>query len=88
MRPPRGPNSFNFMQFLGNFGKIVRWRPPGKLVSPPGGNPGSATALGKLDYETSIGTSYVTDHNVEHNIFIYHYFVESVCGINFIPNIQ
>ena len=25
---PRGPNSFNFMQFLGNFGKIVCWRPP------------------------------------------------------------
>ena len=22
-RPPRGPNSFNFMQFLGKFGKIV-----------------------------------------------------------------
>ena len=27
--PLRGPNSFNFMQFLGNFGKIVCWRPPG-----------------------------------------------------------
>ena len=27
-RPPGGPNSFNFMQFLGNFGKIVCWRPP------------------------------------------------------------
>ena len=25
--PPR-PNSFNFMHFLGNFGKIVCWRPP------------------------------------------------------------
>ena len=25
-RPP-GPNSFNFMQFLGKFGKIVCWRP-------------------------------------------------------------
>ena len=30
-RPPGGPNSFNFMQFLGKFGKIVCWRPP-----PPG----------------------------------------------------
>ena len=27
--PPRGPNSINFMQFLGNFGKIVCWWPPG-----------------------------------------------------------
>ena len=25
---PRGPNSFNFMQFLGKFGKIICWRPP------------------------------------------------------------
>ena len=24
---PGGPNSFNFMQFLGKFGKIVCWRP-------------------------------------------------------------
>ena len=38
--PPRGgPNSFNFMQFWGNFGKIVCWRPP------PRGNPGSATVI-------------------------------------------
>ena len=40
---PGGPNSFNFMQFLGNFGKIVCWRPPGELAPPPRGNPGSAT---------------------------------------------
>ena len=37
-RPPGGSNSFNFMQFLGNFGKIVCWRPPpGGLASPPTG---------------------------------------------------
>ena len=42
--PPGGPNSFNFMQFLGNFGKIVCWRLPGELAPPPRGNPGSATA--------------------------------------------
>ena len=30
-RAPGNPNSFNFMQFLGKFGKIVCWRPP-----PPG----------------------------------------------------
>ena len=41
--PPEGPNSFNFMQFLGTFGKIVYWRPPRELASPPRGNPGSAT---------------------------------------------
>ena len=44
--PPPGPNSFNCMQFLGKFGKIVCWRPPGKLAPPPRGNPGSATGLG------------------------------------------
>ena len=38
-RRGREPNSFDFMQFLGNFGKIVCWRPP-----PPRGNPGSAAA--------------------------------------------
>ena len=26
--PPGGPNFFNFMQFLGKYGKIVCWRPP------------------------------------------------------------
>ena len=31
--PPGGPNSFNFMQFLGKFGKIVRMRPPPPLGS-------------------------------------------------------
>ena len=44
-RPPGGPNSFNFMQFLGKFGKIVCWRPPGELAPPPRGNPGSTTDL-------------------------------------------
>ena len=43
--PPGGPNSFNFMQFLGKFGKIVCWHPPGELVPPPQGNPGYATAM-------------------------------------------
>ena len=38
-----GPNSFNFMQFSGTFGKIVCWRPPGGLAPPPRGNPGSTT---------------------------------------------
>ena len=40
--PPGGPNSFNFMQFLGKFGKIVCWRPPGswhpllgEILDPP-----------------------------------------------------
>ena len=43
--PPRGPNSFNFMQFLGNFGKIICWHPPRELVPPPRGNPGFATVV-------------------------------------------
>ena len=40
---PGGPNSFNFMQFLGKFGKIVCWRPLRELAPPPRGNTGSAT---------------------------------------------
>ena len=43
MRAPWGPNSFNFVQFLGKFGKIVCWRaPPGswcpllrEILDPP-----------------------------------------------------
>ena len=40
--PAGGPNSFNFMQFLGKFGKIVCWRPLegwrpqlGEILDPP-----------------------------------------------------
>ena len=51
---PPGPNSFNFMQFLGNFGKIVCWRPPGELASPPRGNPGSATVKTKTKINRKI----------------------------------
>ena len=42
--PPWRPNSFNFMQFLGEFGKIVCSRPPPwRVHAPPWGNPGSVT---------------------------------------------
>ena len=37
----RGPNYFNFMQFLGKLGKIVCWT-PWKVSSPTFGNPESA----------------------------------------------
>ena len=34
--PPGGPNSFNFMQFLGKFSKIVYWRTLlGEILDPP-----------------------------------------------------
>ena len=35
--PPGGPNSFNSMQFLGKFGKIVCWRPPWRVGAPSSG---------------------------------------------------
>ena len=35
--PPWGPNSFNFMQFLGKFGKIVCWRLPWRVGAPSSG---------------------------------------------------
>ena len=46
--PPLRPNSFNFMQFLGEFGKIACSRPPplGGFTPPPWGNPGSVTVHG------------------------------------------
>ena len=49
MHTPEGPNSFNFMQFLGKYGKIVCWQPPGELAPPPQRNPGSATMKVKFD---------------------------------------
>ena len=39
-RPPGGSNSFNFMQFLGKFGKIVCWRPPWGVGAPSSGKSG------------------------------------------------
>ena len=46
-RPPpsKRPNSFNFMQFSGKFGKIVCWRPPPGQLAPPWRNPGSAAVF-------------------------------------------
>ena len=41
LAPHPRPNSFNFMQFLGKFGKIVCWCPPRRFGAPPRGNPGS-----------------------------------------------
>ena len=32
--PPGGPNSFNFMQLFGKFGKIVCWRLPWGVGAP------------------------------------------------------
>ena len=43
--PPGNRIFFNFMQFSGNFNKILSWRPPWGLAPPPRGNPGSATAI-------------------------------------------
>ena len=47
-RPLPGPNSFNFnfIQFLGKFGKIVCWRPHFWV------NPGSATESNTSNYDT------------------------------------
>ena len=35
--PPGGPNSFNFMQFLGKIDKFVCWRPPRGVGAPSSG---------------------------------------------------
>ena len=70
---PRVPNSFNFMQFSGKFGKIVCWCPPGELAPPPRGNPGSATASDSLNKGKSIqlgkhGFIEVSEHCHEQHI--------------------
>ena len=66
------PNSINFMQFLGKFGKIVCWRPPpGELAPPPRGNPGSATA-----YNINIHTIY--NITLKTNILYYFIFITFV----------
>ena len=40
---PTTQNFLNFMQFFAKFGEIICWRsPPGGLMPPPTGNPGSA----------------------------------------------
>ena len=45
-RPPGGPNSFNFMQFLEKLAKSYVGAPPQGLAPQPLGNPGSATDCG------------------------------------------
>ena len=52
MRPPGGPNSSNFMQFLGKFGEIVccppleSWRPNlGEILDPSLLCPGEKSQL-------------------------------------------
>ena len=47
------------MQFLGKFDKIVCWRPPGGLVPPPRGNPGSAIAKAILSSYFSLPLRYI-----------------------------
>ena len=49
---PPCPNSFNFMQFLRNFWKIICWHPSTGLAPPHWGNPGSATVLTHVLRET------------------------------------
>ena len=53
--PPQGPKCLSIScSLLGNFGKIICWRPPGELAPPPRGNPGSATGL---SYQTLVHLS-------------------------------
>ena len=46
--PHTARNFLNFMQFFGNFGNIVCWRPPWMVGAPSYGNPGSAPGTGVL----------------------------------------
>ena len=63
--PPPGPNSFTLMQFLGNFGKIVCWRPPWELAPPPRGNPGSAIVhiFELFKYKCKLSPDYEWEYN-------------------------
>ena len=63
--PPGRPNSFDFMQFSGKFGKIVCWRPPWGVGTPTWGNPGSAAEKVSLDhtYSVEVLKSMVSEHS-------------------------
>ena len=78
--PPPGPNSFNFMQFLEKFGKIVCWRPPGELAPPPRGNPGSATALAITSKIFEYFNSLIWKHLLEENYFNFAEVMETAPG--------
>ena len=63
--PPGHPNSFNFMQFSGKFGKIVCWRPPWGVGAPPRGNPGSAAENKHVSEEISTALSETVKVRIE-----------------------
>ena len=76
MRAPPGPNSFNFMQFLGKFGKIVCWRLPWRVGAPSSGKSwirhciyiplfyGTENFSGYIQNRNWCGTSHGTQTNV------------------------
>ena len=57
--PPKGPNSFNFMQFLGKFGKLYVGAPLG-VGTPPQGDSGST--IGKT---AKAETPYIMIQKIE-----------------------
>ena len=58
---PPGPNSFNFMQFWGEFWQNRMLAPPGGLAPPPRGNPGSVTEV--LEYSLYFNQQYSSNWN-------------------------
>ena len=70
--PSRGPNSFNSMQFLRKFAKIVCWHPPppprGVLAPSPRGNPRSST--GTHSQNITNGLLSPKRHRIKHNTFV------------------
>ena len=73
-RPPWGPNSFNFIQFLGKFGKIVCWRPPWGVGAPSSGKSWIRHWLIYLDEKPRIMKKVVQHTNTQ----IYGELVESL----------
>ena len=56
--PLRAPNSFNFMQCLGKFGKIIGWDLLSPVVPPPPQNPGSADVIISMEHQIAYGNKY------------------------------
>ena len=75
--PPRDPSSFNFMQFLGKFGKIVCWRPPGswrpllgEILDPPLQSAHDIKKMQRISSLTSSEMMFTVSHDLLQEVAI------------------
>ena len=67
--PLTARNFLNFMQFFGKFDNFVCWRPPpGRLVPPSTGNPGSAPDM-ECPYPSEFREYFLFLGKIMHGLF-------------------